>query len=156
MKKGLRQLSFPFSPDRPSAGVRIAALMKKGLRPITFFPGSIFPSLHVRIAALMKKGLRLNLEITTKTDFIITSPNCCPDEEGIKTPAGGRPGQNEREKCPNCCPDEEGIKTLSYPLSTGRPPRGGPNCCPDEEGIKTACRQAEQAEDACSGSELLP
>jgi len=47
-----------------------------------------------------------------------------------------------KKSCPNCCPDEEGIKTrarrhVRSPLVSARP-----NCCPDEEGIKTRPRLA--------------
>ena len=62
--------------------------------------------------------------------------NCCPDEEGIKTPIG-RSQISPRTICLNCCPDEEGIKT---PRLFGGVVAAGAkslNCCPDEEGIKT-------------------
>jgi len=84
MKKGLRHL-------RPTAGlacrhdfVRIAALMKKGLRLQDFRPTAGLACRQVRIAALMKKGLRRR-EGQGDRRADTQSPNCCPDEEGIKT-----------------------------------------------------------------------
>jgi len=42
--------------------------------------------------------------------LIKVRPNCCPDEEGIKTTPAAKARATESSR-PNCCPDEEGIKT---------------------------------------------
>jgi len=84
----------------------------------------------------MKKGLRRGQSLGGSGVGAGHCPNCCPDEEGIKTACMA--GLLMRwSRCPNCCPDEEGIKT--YPRARCIPrPRWSPNCCPDEEGIKTS------------------
>jgi len=63
--------------------------MKKGLRPGREGQPNRRADSQVRIAALMKKGLRRR---------------------------GGHPGRKGQADCPNCCPDEEGIKTMTGPF----------------------------------------
>jgi len=109
-EEGIKTISSIMLISLVTRRVRIAALMKKGLR---LEGGRLITRLNpwsVRIAALMKKGLRLvsMLEQIERKNF--PRPNCCPDEEGIKTifPQATR---GQCNPCPNCCPDEEGIKT---------------------------------------------
>jgi len=85
----------------------------------------------------MKKGLRPTLISIRSLLRFPPRPNCCPDEEGIKTSSAPEGGRTITSMCPNCCPDEEGIKTRQ-PRRAGWPGHSPcPNCCPDEEGIKT-------------------
>jgi len=86
--------------------------MKKGLRlyPVPGVPQHMGDA-EVRIAALMKKGLRHNPVRNALEYQHAVCPNCCPDEEGIKTPKSANSALPRPFSCPNCCPDEEGIKT---------------------------------------------
>jgi len=87
MKKGLRQAWPAEMILRKNSLVRIAALMKKGLRRRPALPRRPSNRILVRIAALMKKGLR-HAKPFHKLSFPFSRPNCCPDEEGIKTRLG--------------------------------------------------------------------
>jgi len=84
MKKGLRQPGYVADVQKKIHQVRIAALMKKGLRPRRNRQPDGQAGVRVRIAALMKKGLRPGFEVTPRR-LLEGRPNCCPDEEGIKT-----------------------------------------------------------------------
>ena len=64
----------------------------------------------VRTLALTKKGLRRGS--LSVADVLSTSPNACPDEEGIKTDFLQQ--FRRQAMCPNACPDEEGIKTSAH------------------------------------------
>jgi len=59
-------------------------------------------------------------------------------KKGLRHLAGLKIAARRKFESPNCCPDEEGIKTIfpSFLFSAGPFP-ASPNCCPDEEGIKT-------------------
>jgi len=59
----------------------------------------------------MKKGLRLD-HLPIEPCRAIQRPNCCPDEEGIKTQDFKAVVHLDSPFRPNCCPDEEGIKTF--------------------------------------------
>ena len=119
-EEGIKTRAAGMLDDDTVARVRIAALMKKGLRHISGLRAGMAQArpnccpdeegiktrnrarertrtrASVRIAALMKKGLRL-AAVGPRTHLRAgAGPNCCPDEEGIKT---RRPGRLPRHRC---------------------------------------------------------